>query len=98
MDTLKLPLRFSNGQAETWLDGTDEYFAHLLFCFTSTRRGELIMRPQIGVGDIPFDIDSIQNLGYNVAQYIPEIDIADLEAYTSDTGKTDIRLSFVKRD
>jgi hypothetical protein len=91
MDTLKVPMQFINGSALTWTEDTDEYFAHLLFCFTSTQRGELILRPQIGVGDIAFDINSIQTLAYNVAQYI-------LEAYTSDNGETDITISFLKRE
>ena len=98
MDTLKVPMQFINGSALTWTEDTDEYFAHLLFCFTSTQRGELILRPQIGVGDIAFDINSIQTLAYNVAQYIPEIDIANLEAHTSDNGETDITISFLKRE
>lgn len=54
--------------------------------------------PQVGVGDIPFDVKSIESLSYNVAQFIPEIDIADLEAYASDSGQTEIKLSFLKRD
>jgi hypothetical protein len=98
MDAIKLPLKFVDGSADVWADQTDQYFAHLLFCFASTRRGELVLMPQVGVGDIPFDVKSIESLSYNVAQFIPEIDIADLEAYASDSGQTEIKLSFLKRD
>ena len=98
MDTIKIPFSFVNGQAETHKENTDEYYAHLLFCFTSTQQNEIVPRPNVGVGDIIFSEQAIQTLAYSVAQYVPEVDIAELTAKTNITGETDIKLSFLKRD
>ena len=98
MDTLKIPFSFVNGSAETFKENTDEYYAHLLFCLTSTRQDEIILRPNVGTGDIIFSEKAIQTLAYSVSQYIPEIDIAELTAKTNNIGETDIKISFLKRD
>jgi hypothetical protein len=98
VDTLKIPFSFVDGSAEVHTDGSDEYFAHLLFCFASTQQNEIVLRPNVGIGDITYSQEAIETLAYSVAQYVPEIDVAEITAKTNTTGQTDIKISFLKRD
>lgn len=94
MDTIKLPFRLQNGSFQTIRDGTDEYYANLIYCLTLTEAGEVIMRPEVGRGDIIFDNRQIQTLAYNVAEFIPEIDLDTFEATLDESGELRIKMAF----
>lgn len=98
MDTIKLPFRLFNGSFRTIKDGTDEYYAHLIYCLSSTEAGEIIMRPEVGRGDIIFDDRQIETLAASVAEFIPEVDIDTFEATLEEDGQLSIRLSFERID
>lgn len=52
------------------------------------------MRPEVGRGDIIFDNRQIQTLAYNVAEFIPEVDLDTFEATLEESGELRIRMAF----
>jgi hypothetical protein len=94
MDTIRLPFRLQNGSFRTITDETDEYYANLIYCLTLTEAGEIVMRPEVGRGDIIFDNRQIQTLAYNVAEFIPEIDLDTFEATLEEDGELRIKMAF----
>jgi hypothetical protein len=94
MDTIRLPFRLQNGSFRTIADETDEYYANLIYCLTLTEAGEIVMRPEVGRGDIIFDNRQIQTLAANVAEFIPEIDLDTFEATLEEDGELRIKMAF----
>lgn len=98
MDTIKLPFRLKGKSFTTIPDETDEYYANLIYCLTLTEVSEVILRPNVGRGDIIFDSRQIQTLAYNVAEFIPEITLDTFEAFFDDNGEVRIKMSFERND
>jgi hypothetical protein len=94
MDTIRLPFAFRGGSFVTIPEDTDEYYANLIYCLTLTEAGEVVMRPNVGRGDIIFDSRQIQTLAYSVAEFIPEVNLDTFEAFFSDNGEVRIKMSF----
>jgi hypothetical protein len=94
MDTIRLPFALRGGSFVTITEDTDEYYANLIYCLTLTEAGEVVMRPNVGRGDIIFDSRQIQTLAYSVAEFIPEVNLDTFEAFFSDNGEVRIKMSF----
>lgn len=98
MDTIALPIQIANGRMTLIPDNTDEYFAHLISMVIQIEPGELPLTPEFGCFSPVFDDEQISNLALTVNQFIPEVDIDDIEIVQSDSGKTEIQLSFSRND
>lgn len=98
MDTIKLPFRLRGGSFQTIKDETDEYYANLIYCLTLTEAGEVILRPNVGRGDIIFDSRQLETLAYNVAEFIPEINLDSFEAELGDNGQVRVKMAFERND
>lgn len=97
MDTLRFPLRFERGEIQKYVEGTDEYYAHLLAMTCQILEGELPLTPEYGVPDPVFDENAKRQLAYIAGAFIPEISIIGVDISDTDQGRSQVNISFVKR-
>lgn len=98
MDTIALPISFRFGGFEKYADGTDEYYAHILAMTMQIEPGELPITTNYGCYSPLFDNSAIANFAVTAAQFIPEIDIIDVEGTDNGFGDIQIEVSFVQGD
>lgn len=96
MDTLSLPISFRQGYFEKYTEGTDEYYAFLLAMAMQIEPGELPITVNYGCFSPLFDNRSIANLAVAAAQFVPEIDLIDVDVLSFDDGQTRIDVSFTQ--
>lgn len=98
MDTFKFPVRFRQKGVEKIEEGTDEYYSHLLALAIQIIPGELPLSPQYGVQDPTFSADLTRDLAFTAGAYIPEIIIDTANINPSETGLTQVDISFRQRN
>lgn len=96
MDTISLPISFRQGDFEKHTDGTDEYYAHILALTMQIEPGELPITAEYGCYSPIFDNRSIANLAVTAAQFVPEIDLVDVDLLDFNDGQIRIDVSFVQ--
>lgn len=96
MDTIALPISFRQGYFEKYTDGTDEFYAFLLSMAMQIEPGELPITVNYGCFSPLYDNRSIANLAVAAAQFVPEIDIVDVEVDSFADGRTRIDVSFTQ--
>jgi len=97
MDTLRIPLRFRNGEAEKLTEGSDEYFAQLLALTAQILPGELPLNPNYGVDDPTFSEAARRSLAFVAGAFIPEIVLENVEIIDTDSGRSQIDIAFTVR-
>lgn len=96
MDTIALPISFRFGAFEKYEDGSDEYYAHILALTMQIEPGELPITSSYGCYSPLFDNSAIANLAVTAAQFIPEIDIIDVQGTDSGYGDIQVDVSFIQ--
>jgi hypothetical protein len=97
VDTFKFPIRFANGGVEKFIDGTDEYYSHLLALVVQIQPADLPLNPQYGVTDPTFSESLIRDLALSVGGFIPEIIVENAEITIEDNGESRIDIAFSQR-
>ena len=97
MDTLRIPLRFLNGEAEKLAEGSDEYFAQLLALTCQILPGELPLNPNYGVADPVFSEEARRALAFVAGAFIPEIVLENVEIVDTVSGRSQIDIAFTVR-
>ena len=98
MDTLALPISFRQGNFEKHIDGTDEYYAHILALTMQIEPGELPITVEYGCYNPIFDNRAIASLAVTAAQFVPEIDLVTVEVADSGIGLSTIDVSFTQNN
>ena len=98
MDTFKFPIRFRGGGVEKIVEGTDEYYGHLLALSIQVLPTELPLNPQFGIEDPAFDESLTRDLAFTAGAYIPEIVVDRASVVLNENGQFTIELSFSQRD
>lgn len=96
MDTISLPISFRQGYFEKYTDGTDEYYAFLLAMAMQIEPGELPITVNYGCYSPIFDNQAIANFAVAAAQYVPEIDLIDVDVLSLGEGRAQIDVSFTQ--
>ena len=97
MDTLRFPLRFSQGEVERLTDGSADFYAQLLALTAQIEPGELPLTPEFGVSDPAFNSDARNQLALTAAYFVPEVKIENLALTEDDLGRSDIKITFSVR-
>lgn len=98
MDTFKFPMRFLNGQVEKFVDGTDDFYAHLLAISMQVLPGELPLNPDFGVEDPTFDDSLTRDLAFTAGAFIPEIIVDSAEVELQEDGQVRVNIAFSQRN
>lgn len=98
MDTLRFPIRFSSGNVENLAEGSDAYYAQLLALAAQIKPGELPLTPEFGCEDPVFDRESRDQLALTAAYFVPEVAIESLDIAESDSGESQIKITFSVRE
>lgn len=96
MDTISLPISFRQGYFEKFQDGTDEYYAFLLSMAMQIEPGELPITVNYGCYSPLFNNQAITNLAIAAAQFVPEIDLVDVDVVSLGGGQVQIDVSFTQ--
>jgi hypothetical protein len=98
MDTFKFPMRFLNGQVEKFVDGSDDFYAHLLAMSMQILPGELPLNPDFGVEDPAFEDSLTRDLAFTAGAFIPEIIIDSAEVELLGNGQVRANIAFSQRN
>lgn len=98
MDTFKFPMRFLNGQVEKFVDGSNDYYAHLLAMSMQILPGELPLNPDFGVEDPTFEDSLTRDLAFTAGAFIPEIIVDSAELELQQNGLTRVNIAFSQRN
>ena len=96
MDTIALPLSFRQGYFEKYTEGTDEYYGFLLSMAMQIEPGELPITVNYGCYSPLFNNQAISNLAIAAAQFVPEIDIVDVNILNVGEGQVRIDVAFTQ--
>ena len=96
METLALPMTFSNGRPAVHSDDTDEYYAHILSICIGVEPNELPLTPAFGVDDPTFASVSRASIVEIAARYVQEITITSIDAVIDEAGDTSVDISFYR--
>ena len=96
MDTISLPISFRQGYLEKYTQGTDEYYAFLLSMAMQIEPGELPITVNYGCFNPLYDNRAIANLAVASAQFVPEIDLVDVNVVSVADGQVKIDVSFIQ--
>lgn len=97
MDTLRVPLRFRDGEAEKLIEGEDPYYAQLLALTCQIMPGELPLTPNYGVDDPTFSETAKRQLAFLAGAFIPEITLESVDISDSNSGVSGIDIAFTVR-
>lgn len=87
MDTFRFPLTFNVAGIATHQDETRAYYSQLIGNLAFVKRGDLPLRPDIGVEDIAYTNKyDISALVISIAQNIPEIKVTSIGTSSSMRG------------
>lgn len=96
METIALPLQFSNGRAVVHSDDTDDYYAHILAMCISIEPDELPLTPNFGVNDPTFASVTRASIVELAARYVPEITITSIDSLIEESGQNAIEINFFR--
>jgi hypothetical protein len=87
MDTFRFPLTFNVAGIATQQEGTRAYYSQLIGNLAFVKRGDLPLRPDIGVEDITYtNKHDVTALVIAIAQNVPEIKVTSIIASSGSRG------------
>lgn len=75
METISLPIKFTNNHLEIIEPGTDKYYNHLIALAVQIAPGEMPLDVDYGVRDMAFTDTSNASIGQVLSLYFPELSI-----------------------
>lgn len=99
MDTFRFPLTFNVAGIATQQEGTRAYYSQLIGNLAFVKRGDLPLRPDIGVEDTAFlDSHDVTALVVAIAQNVPEIAVTSIRSSSGikglEIGKQQVVIDF----
>lgn len=86
MDTFSVPFRFSDGLASKHVEGSDEYYLHILSMVLQTQPGEMPLDTNFGINDPVFERISRASVMELAAKYVPELNIEQVATILDNDG------------
>lgn len=94
MDTFSIPFRFVNGLTAKHVEGSDEYYLHLLSMVLQTEPGEMPLDANFGTNDPVFQNISRATILELAAKYVPELNIQNIATILDDDGVERVVLQY----
>lgn len=94
MQTLALPLSFSNGEAVVYSDTEDLYYSHLLALNLQIEPNELPLSSEFGTFEMTLNDESRSDAIELAASYIPEISLEEIALDIDDNGRETVSVIY----
>lgn len=94
MQTLALPLTFSNGDAVVYTDTEDIYYSHLLALNLQIEPRELPLSIKFGTWEMTLNAESRSDAIELAARYIPEISLDEIALDIDDNGRETVSVIY----
>lgn len=99
MDTFSIPFRFTaNGLAAKHLDGSEQYYLHILSTVLQTEPNEMPLDSNFGTNDPLFERINKATIIEVAAKYVQELEIDSVSDILTENGIEQVIISYRVRE